>query len=126
MIVMKLSTHRKLILARLLYLCITLIRRLTLRSPNIQVRRGCINWNLDVSQAIDLSIYLTGKFEARTLREIFGFISNRSIVLDIGANIGSHTLPIARELSEGFVIACEPTEWAFNRLRENVELNPHL
>ena len=126
MTVMKLSTRKKLVLARLLYLCITLIRRLTLRSPNIQVQRGCINWNLDVSQAIDLSIYLTGKFEARTLRDILDLISDESIVLDIGANVGSHTHAIARELDEGFVIACEPTEWAFNRLRENVELNPHL
>ena len=96
MTVMKLSTRKKLVLARLLYLCITLIRRLTLRSPNIQVQRGCINWNLDVSQAIDLSIYLTGKFEARTLRDILDLISDESIVLDIGANVGSHTLPIAR------------------------------
>lgn len=64
---MKLSTHRKLVLARWLYLCITLLRRIAIKSPHIRVRRNQIFWNLDVSQAIDLSIYLIGKFEARTL-----------------------------------------------------------
>jgi len=126
MTVMKLSTHKKLILARWLYLYITFLRRLAIRSPRIQVRRNQIFWNLDVSQAIDLSIYLTGKFEARTLKDILRCISRASIVIDIGANIGAHTLPIAKVLDKGLVIACEPTEWAFNRLNANIELNPLL
>jgi len=123
---MKLTTHRKLVLARWLYLCITFLRRLAIRLPRIRVSRNQIFWNLDVSQAIDLSIYLTGKFEARTLKDILSCVSGKSIVIDIGANIGAHTLPIAKALDAGLVIACEPTDWAFNRLIRNIELNPHL
>ncbi len=60
------------------------------------------------------------------MKDILNCVSRTSIVIDIGANIGAHTLPIAKALNEGLVIACEPTEWAFNRLNTNIALNPHL
>ena len=45
-------------------------------------------------------------------------------VLDIGANIGCHTLRFAKLVGpEGRVIAFEPMEWAFSKLKRNVELN---
>jgi len=48
-------------------------------------------------------------------------------VLDIGANIGAHTLYLGSLVgSTGRVYAVEPTEWAFRRLVENLSLNPDL
>jgi FkbM family methyltransferase len=48
-------------------------------------------------------------------------------VLDIGANIGAHTLHLAQLVGPGGrVLAFEPTEFAFRKLRRNLDLNPSL
>jgi FkbM family methyltransferase len=48
-------------------------------------------------------------------------------VLDIGANMGAHTLHLARLVGEkGRVIAFEPTDFAIAKLRANLKANPAL
>ncbi len=48
------------------------------------------------------------------------------VVLDIGANIGAHTLQFARLVSPGHVYAFEPTQYAYRKLTDNIALNPGL
>jgi FkbM family methyltransferase len=91
------------------------------------VRRGGLNWRLDLSQGIDLSIYLLGAFERRTVRAMRSLVRNGNVVLDIGANVGAHTLYLAQAVGpSGAVIAFEPTDFAFRKLLQNVALNPTL
>jgi FkbM family methyltransferase len=47
------------------------------------------------------------------------------IVLDIGANIGAHTLPLAQLVvpKGGKVYAFEPTQYAFGKLNRNLAIN---
>jgi FkbM family methyltransferase len=48
-------------------------------------------------------------------------------VLDVGANIGAHTLTLARLVgTTGRVIAFEPTNYAFDKASKNIKLNPTL
>ena len=48
-------------------------------------------------------------------------------VVDVGANVGAHTLPLALAVgSTGRIVAVEPTAAAFNRLCRNRNLNPEL
>lgn len=48
-------------------------------------------------------------------------------MLDIGANIGSHTLPLAQMVGpSGRVYSFEPTDYAFGKQRRNLSLNPEL
>ncbi len=44
--------------------------------------------------------------------------------MDIGANIGFTTLNFARRCCQGFVYAYEPDLFSFNRLKQNISLNP--
>ncbi len=93
----------------------------------VEVSRAGIRWRLDLTEVIDFAIFLTGKFEHSTVRAYCGIVKPGDVVLDIGANIGSHTLHLARCVGAGgHVIAFEPTAFAFRKLLDNLELNSDL
>ena len=78
-------------------------------------------------KGVDLSIYVFGCFEEETAKALKRIISEDNYVLDIGANIGAHTLPIAAMLGKkGKVLAVEPTKFAFDKLKINLALNENL
>jgi FkbM family methyltransferase len=90
------------------------------------VRRHGLFWELDLQEGIDLAIFF-GIFERGTTRALARLITPGSIVFDIGANIGAHTLPLALRVGAlGRVYAFEPTDYAFAKLRRNLRLNPVL
>ena len=90
-------------------------------------RRGGITWELDLREGIDFSIWLLGAFEPRTVRQYRRSVRPGSVVVDVGANIGAHTLPLADCVGEtGRVIAFEPTDFAFSKLLANCKRNPIL
>ena len=121
------NTEEKIKLASLLSRLVRRARSFTGRSNTAVFRRGGLDWDLDLRQGIDFAIYLQGGFEPLTLREYGRLIKPGDTVFDIGANIGAHTLPIARLVGpEGTVAAFEPTDYAFAKLRRNLTLNPEL
>jgi len=124
---MILKTKQKLALARSVQMPILWFRRLLGLGPETQVQRGGVNWALDLREGIDFAIYLTGKFEPRTVKAIAGFVEPGDTVIDIGANIGAHTLHLGKLVGpHGRVFAMEPTRFAYNKLLANVALNPDL
>jgi hypothetical protein len=68
-------------------------------------KRAGLVWELDLREGIDLAIFLFGGFERKAARTLARLTKPRSIVFDIGANIGAHT---------------------FNKLRRNLGLNPEI
>jgi FkbM family methyltransferase len=122
-----LNTSQKISIARFLSKATVSARRLCGLSLTPVVTRSGIQWSLDLKEGIDLSIYLLGGFEPRTLQRYKSLIREGSVVLDIGANIGAHTLPLAQLVgAAGSVIAFEPTHYAFEKLKINMGLNPLL
>lgn len=95
--------------------------------PVTRVRRGAIQWELDLREGIDFAIWLTGRFEGGLDAACRRVIAAGSVVVDIGANMGAHSLPLARAVGAGGkVLAVEPTREAFGRLTRNLALNPAL
>lgn len=83
-----------------------------------------INYELDLREAIDYAMYTTGSREPSTSRALKTLCKRGDVVLDIGANVGSHALPMASFVGEeGSVYAFEPVPWAMNRMKRNLELN---
>jgi FkbM family methyltransferase len=122
-----LTTRQKIALARAVQTPLLTARKLAGRGPVTQVRRRGVTWALDLREGIDFSIWLLGAFELSTVRAYERIIAPGSIVLDIGANIGAHTLHLARAVGpEGKVWAIEPTEYALGKLEANIALNPSL
>lgn len=86
-----------------------------------------ITYELDLREVIDSSLYFTSTYEVKIDRLFEKYVKPGSTVIDIGANIGLHTLRSALLAGEnGKVIAIEPSTWAIKKLQRNLELNPHL
>ena len=123
-----LSTRNKIRIAAALSAAVRSARRLGGHSDDIVcVRRDGLRWRLDLNEGIDFTIFLLGTFERTTMRAYRRLLKPGDVVLDIGANIGAHTLQFARLVGEhGRVFAFEPTAFAFAKLLQNLELNPEL
>jgi len=91
------------------------------------VKRNGISWQLDLTEGIDLSIFLFGSSEKKivNLRKIFNS-DKKLIFLDIGANIGSVSLPLAKLFNNALIYSIEPTNYAFNKLYKNLSINKNL
>lgn len=82
---------------------------------------------MNLEEGIDLAIYLLSGFEVRTLQRYAQLVREGDIVLDVGANIGAHTLPLAQLVGpRGKVFSFEPTAYAFAKQQANIALNPEL
>ena len=62
-------------------------------------------------------------FEGNLLRKLDKFIPKGAIILDIGANIGNHTVYWAMQDKIKKVYSFEPLKETFNMLEKNIEIN---
>ena len=116
-----LSTKSKILVARALSKPIIAIRSLFGLSTTVVTTRRGLTWSLDLKEGIDLAIYLLGGFEVQTLRQYEKLVKEGDVVLDIGANIGAHTIPLAKLVgASGKVFAFEPEPLNFANLHKNV------
>lgn len=119
------KTKYKIALAKAAYRMISTGRRLFGGADAVTVTRNGLRYSLDLSEGIDMAIYLQGQFEPATAAACARHVKAGQNVLDIGANIGAHTLNLVRLVGEsGRVFAFEPTAFAFAKLTRNLELNP--
>lgn len=119
-----LSTKIKILIARIVqrFVCIFYSN-----TKNISVLRKGITWNLDLNEGIDFSIFMFGYFERETVIALDRLINKGDTIIDIGANIGAHTLHMAQKATNnGKVYAIEPTDYAFTKLTKNLQNNPNL
>lgn len=116
------STQFKLKVANLLYKSLRLVG---IKDQQKVTRQGVL-YDLDLREGIDLSVYLFGGFQKHVYQNKFTKLADDAVIFDVGANIGSICLPLANVLSKSTVYAFEPTNFAFQKLLKNLELNPHL
>jgi FkbM family methyltransferase len=121
------KTAHKIRAARMIYHAIHAGRALLGRRDQEIVVRDNITYELNLSEGIDFGIYLGNFYERQTRSALSKLVVPSSLVLDIGANIGAHTLHLAQLVGPaGRVLAFEPTDFAFRKLRRNLDLNPSL
>lgn len=84
-----------------------------------------IQFKLDLSENIDSSLFYYGYYEKETTELLERLVKGGMVILDIGANVGVHSLAMAQQLKRtgGIVHAFEPTTWAFEKLKYNNQLN---
>jgi FkbM family methyltransferase len=122
-----LRIKQKIFIARMMNRVVRLLRSIAGQGMRTRCKRKGVEWDLDLDEGIDLSIYVLGAFEPRILRTYSSVIHSGDVVFDIGANIGAHTLHFARLVGPaGRVFAFEPTEYATAKIRLNLAINPDL
>ncbi len=120
-------TKTKIFLAGLIQRAVMTARKLRGAGPVVVCRRGGIVWRLDLREGIDFAIYLLGSFEPSMIAAYRRILRANSVAVDIGANIGAHTFPLAASVgASGLVIAVEATKYAFDKLTDQVGLNEDL
>lgn len=83
-----------------------------------------INGNIftyDFNTDIGRLLYFDGEFEKREIEICGEYIKRDSVVLDIGANIGVHSIYFSKMAIDGTVIAIEPSPETFSLLLKNVQ-----
>ena len=117
------STKYKILIAKLLFFFLSLI----LKKNKFICKKNNINYNLDLKEAIDLYIFIFGKFENEIVDTASKLnLFEKKIIIDIGANVGAHTLQFANQFKHSNVFSIEPTNYAYKKLKKNLELNPNL
>jgi FkbM family methyltransferase len=86
-----------------------------------------LSYNFDENSLLERQMAAAGYWEEDTRQLIESEISPGSVVIEVGANFGAHTLPIALKLGkEGRIYAFEPSDYGYDRLSQNIALNPPL
>jgi len=89
-------------------------------------RRRGVRWSLDLDEGVQFALYL-GVYERQTAAALRRLCPRPGVVVDVGANVGAQALPLAAALGPGSrVVAVEPTDHAYERLRRNLALNPSI
>ena len=125
------KTYTKIKLAKFIYNFLIFFRL----KKDLTVRRNLINWKLDLSEGIDLSIFLIGSFQGKVVESIIKYIFNQKKkyydIIDIGSNIGDKSLSLSSKLLQNNfynfkIFSVEPTDYAFKKQINNINLNPKL
>src|SRR5208337_1873270 len=112
-------TKIKITIAKILY---KMVRTIIRKNP-VRAKRGGINYELDLTEGIDLSIFVFGGFQKHVYRNLNFNKQSRFTILDIGGNIGSMSLSFARMFPQAEIKAFEPTHFACERFKKNLALN---
>lgn len=91
-----------------------------------EIERKGIHYRVDLSEGIDLSLFLFGNFQSHVYKNSSLKIAQDAIIFDVGANVGLMTMQFARLVPQGMVYAFEPTHYALGKLKVNLGLNPEL
>lgn len=120
------TTKQKIRIAKILSAGVIGMRRFAGLTPFAVCRRRGVIFSLDLTQGIDLAIYL-GVYERSTYAAWRRLVVPGMRILDIGANMGAHALVLALAAgAKGRIAAIEPTLFGQRRLAENISLNPEL
>lgn len=90
------------------------------------IKRNNINFEVDLNEGIDLSLYLFNNFQSHVYENKYVHLKKDDVIFDIGANVGIMSLNFANKTPNGKVYAFEPTHFALKKLYRNIELNPTL
>jgi len=116
------STRFKIKIANLIYL---ILKTLHFRNHRIILRNG-VFYEIDISEGIDLSLFLFGNFQKNVTKNTLFRLSEDAVIFFFFSNIGSVSLYLAYKYPQSEIFAFEPTDYAYAKLQRNIQLNASL
>ena len=77
----------------------------------------------NIKEDIGFELYINGIFEEKNIQLILSKLKTNAVLIDLGANIGSISIPICKLRNDVNVIAVEASSIMFDYLKRNMELN---
>ena len=90
------------------------------------IKRNGINFEVDITEGLDLSLFLFGNFQKHVSENKYLDLPENAVIFDVGANVGIMSLHFAKKAPLGDVYAFEPTHFACQKLKKNLELNQDI
>lgn len=115
-------TRIKIGIAKMLYKVVKLFFPQTIR----KITRHGIHYEVDLSEGIDLSLFLFGNFQSHVIQNKYLSIKPDDVIIDVGGNFGIMALQFAKAASRGMIYSFEPTHYALSKFNRNLDLNPDL
>jgi len=115
-------TRIKIAIAKVLYQLIVPV----FSKKEKSITRNGISYQVDLSEGIDLSLFIFGNFQKHVTQNKYLAIPIDATIIDVGGNFGIMALQFAMQAKLGKVISFEPTHYALKKFRKNLELNPEL
>jgi FkbM family methyltransferase len=119
---LSLRTSAKIKIAKTLYFFVKLFYKNNIRT----ITRNGINFEVDLSEGIDLHLFLFGGFQEHIYSNSLINLTDDAVIFDVGGNVGIMSLFFASKVKKGNVFAFEPTDYALKKFHKNLELNPTL
>jgi FkbM family methyltransferase len=91
--------------------------------PIVKVPEFNGNFAMSVQSDIFKRILRNREYEPMVTRALLNYVRPDADFVDVGANIGFHSVLVAQQLTSGRVYCCEPTSRARLRLERNLQLN---
>jgi len=99
------------------------IRNFILRDKPLKFRIGGQSFALAPKGAVPLEIWSGRWSERHELDLVLSALQPGMTFVDVGANVGFFSIPAAKKIEAGTVLAFEPHRWTYERLVENARLN---
>ncbi len=77
----------------------------------------------NIKEVIGFELYINGIFEEEYIQLILSKLKPNAVIIDLGANIGSISIPICKLKNDVRVIAVEASSVMYGYLKKNIELN---
>ena len=77
----------------------------------------------NLKDMISIDLFINGYYEKGLVDMLERNIPADGVFVDVGANIGSISIPLSRMRPDIRIIAVEASPWIFNILKKNIELN---
>jgi len=89
----------------------------------VKGKYGCTFKIPNIIENVGFDIYVDGVFEKKTIELIMQKLTPGGVLVDMGANIGSISLPVCKQLPDLKAVCIEAAERVYGYLDFNVKLN---
>jgi FkbM family methyltransferase len=98
------------------------------KSREVKIKREGVNWNIYAQDLMEFNMAIRKGYQPEILKILSSEIKKKKlkIMWDIGANIGTISLPILKKFPELRIILFEPSAEVMGKLIKNLSINPDL